>query len=70
MLLNLSKVKQIKILMSSSKDGAMVVLSSPSGAGKTTLVKKISKLNNFVIQYHIQQESQELRKKMVKIIIL
>ena len=33
--------------MSSSKDGAMVVLSSPSGAGKTTLVKKISKLNNF-----------------------
>ena len=35
--------------MSSSKDGAMVVLSSPSGAGKTTLVKKISKLNNFVV---------------------
>ena len=35
--------------MSSSKDGAMVMLSSPSGAGKTTLVKKISKLNNFVI---------------------
>ena len=34
--------------MSSSKDGAMVVLSSPSGAGKTTLVKKISKLQNFV----------------------
>ena len=34
--------------MSSSKDGAMVVLSSPSGAGKTTLVKKISKLNGFV----------------------
>ncbi len=35
--------------MSSSKDGAMVVLSSPSGAGKTTLVKKISKLHNFVV---------------------
>ena len=34
--------------MSSSKDGTMVVLSSPSGAGKTTLVKKISKLKNFV----------------------
>ena len=34
--------------MSSSKDGAMIVLSSPSGAGKTTLVKKISKLSNFV----------------------
>ena len=35
--------------MSSSKDGAMIILSSPSGAGKTTLVKKISKLNNFEI---------------------
>ena len=28
--------------MSLAKDGIMVVLSSPSGAGKTTLVKKIS----------------------------
>ena len=28
--------------MSDSKDGIIVVLSSPSGAGKTTLVKKIS----------------------------
>ena len=28
--------------MSSARDGAMVILSSPSGAGKTTLVKKIS----------------------------
>ena len=35
--------------MSSSKDGTMIVLSSPSGAGKTTLVHKISKLNNFII---------------------
>ena len=35
--------------MSSSKDGTMVVLSSPSGAGKTTLVHKISKLKNFII---------------------
>ncbi len=31
------------------KDGAMIILSSPSGAGKTTLVKKISKLDNFSI---------------------
>ena len=31
------------------KDGAMIILSSPSGAGKTTLVKKISKLKNFSI---------------------
>ena len=33
--------------MSSIKDGMIVVLSSPSGAGKTTLVKKISLENNF-----------------------
>ena len=31
------------------KDGIMVILSSPSGAGKTTLVKLISKNNNFFI---------------------
>jgi len=35
--------------MSLSKDGIMIILSSPSGAGKTTLVKKISTENNFVI---------------------
>ena len=35
--------------MSSIKDGTIVILSSPSGAGKTTLVKKISLENNFQI---------------------
>ena len=35
--------------MSSINDGMMVILSSPSGAGKTTLVKKISLKNNFQI---------------------
>ena len=35
--------------MSSEKDGIIVVLSTPSGAGKTTLVKKISIENNFKI---------------------
>ena len=35
--------------MSSLRDGMMVILSSPSGAGKTTLVKKISSINNFHI---------------------
>ena len=29
--------------------GVIVILSSPSGAGKTTLVKKISLRNNFKI---------------------
>ena len=35
--------------MHSSKDGNMVILSSPSGAGKTTLVNLLSKQNNFEI---------------------
>ena len=33
--------------MSVKKDGIMIVLSSPSGAGKTTLVKLLSKKKNF-----------------------
>ena len=35
--------------MSLKEDGIIVILSSPSGAGKTTLVKKIAKENNFKI---------------------
>jgi guanylate kinase len=35
--------------MSTQKDGIMVILSSPSGAGKTTLVKLLSKNKNFYI---------------------
>ena len=35
--------------MFSNKDGKMIILSSPSGAGKTTLVKKISKEKNYKI---------------------
>ena len=35
--------------MPSEQDGVMVILSSPSGAGKTTLVKLLSKLDNFEI---------------------
>ena len=34
--------------MSLTGDGLIIILSSPSGAGKTTLVKKLSKLNNFI----------------------
>ncbi len=33
--------------MSSLNDGAIIILSSPSGAGKTTLVKKLSSIENF-----------------------
>ena len=35
--------------MPSEKDGVMIILSSPSGAGKTTLVKKLSENENFEI---------------------
>ena len=35
--------------MPSKKDGVMIVLSSPSGAGKTTLSKMLSNLDNFEI---------------------
>ena len=35
--------------MSSKEDGAMIVLSSPSGAGKTTLTKLLSKNNHYLI---------------------
>mgnify|MGYP001431887945 CR=1 FL=1 len=35
--------------MSSTKDGIMIILSSPSGAGKTTLVKLLSEKKNFQI---------------------
>ena len=35
--------------MPTSNDGIMVILSSPSGAGKTTLVNLLAKKNNFEI---------------------
>ena len=35
--------------MPSENDGVMIVLSSPSGAGKTTLVKMLSKMDNYEI---------------------
>ena len=35
--------------MAEKKAGIIVILSSPSGAGKTTLVKKISSRNNYNI---------------------
>jgi len=35
--------------MSSTKDGTMIILSSPSGVGKTTLVKLLAETNNYQI---------------------
>ena len=50
MLLSLLKANLInKFLMPTSNDGIMVILSSPSGAGKTTLVNLLSKQENFEV---------------------
>ena len=46
--------------MPSSKDGIMVILSSPSGAGKTTLVNLLSKQSNFEIS--ISHTTRQPRK--------
>ena len=35
--------------MPSEKDGVMIILSSPSGAGKTTLVKMLSEVDNYEV---------------------
>ena len=46
--------------MLSSKDGKMIILSSPSGAGKTTLVKKISKEKKYKISIsHTTREPRQ-----------
>ena len=47
--------------MSSREDGIMVILSSPSGAGKTTLSKLLSKKKNFYISV-----SHTTRKPRIK----
>ena len=50
--------------MPSHKDGVMIILSSPSGAGKTTLVKELSKLDNFEIS--ISHTTREPRSNETK----
>ena len=54
--------------MAGKKVGIIVILSSPSGAGKTTLVKKYHKEKNIKFLYLIRLENLELMKKMLKII--
>ncbi len=52
--------------MPTENDGIMIILSSPSGAGKTTLVNLISKLDNFEVSIsHTtrQPRPNELNKK-------
>ena len=47
--------------MPSEKDGVMIILSSPSGAGKTTLVKKLSQKDNFEVS--ISHTTRKPRQK-------
>ena len=49
--------------MSDLKEGVIVILSSPSGAGKTTLVKKISSTKNFNIS--ISHTTRKPRKNEI-----
>ena len=51
--------------MTHDKENIMVILSSPSGVGKTTLTKKIQqKYQNLKYQFHIQQDHQDQMKLM------
>ena len=50
--------------MPSQKDGVMIILSSPSGAGKTTLVKKLSEKDNFEISIsHTTRSPRPIEKQ-------
>ena len=65
MLLSLLKANLInKFLMPTSNDGIMVILSSPSGAGKTTLVNLLSKQENFEVS--ISHTTRERRPNEIK----
>jgi guanylate kinase len=49
--------------MSGNNQGIIVVLSSPSGAGKTTLVKEISRKNNYQISIsHTTRKPRSIEK--------
>ena len=56
--------------MSSQNDGTIIILSSPSGAGKTTLVKLLSEKKNFNISVSHTTREPRSNEKMVKIIFL
>ena len=49
--------------MAEKKAGVIVILSSPSGAGKTTLVKKLSKRNNFKISISYTTRNPRINEK-------
>ena len=49
--------------MPSKKEGVMIILSSPSGAGKTTLVKMLSQLDNFEVSTSHTTRQPRLNEK-------
>ena len=49
--------------MPSENDGVMIVLSSPSGAGKTTLVKMLSKIDNYEVSISHTTRQPRLNEK-------
>ena len=49
--------------MAEKKAGVVVILSSPSGAGKTTLVKKLSIRNNFKISISHTTRNPRINEK-------
>ena len=56
--------------MAKKKAGVIVILSSPSGAGKTTLVKKISLRKKYKISISHTTRKPRATKKMEEIIFL
>ena len=55
--------------MSVNNEGIIVILSSPSGAGKTTLVKEISKKKNFKISIYLGFIKKQSRNKKQKYVL-
>ena len=61
--------KLIETSMPSKNDGVMIILSSPSGAGKTTLVNLLSKKTILLLPFLIPQETQ-IVKNIIKDLLL
>ena len=51
------------------RKGEIIILSSPSGAGKTTLVKKISRNKNYITSIsHTTRKPREYEKKWKRLL--
>ena len=73
MLSNLLKAKLVKknYIVMHGRDNIMVILSSPSGVGKTTITKKIQqKYHSLKYQFHIPRDPLDPMKLKVLTIIL